>query len=101
MKILVIIALWEFGFGLALLGYIWLEWMTNKRRIEANGWNLRNCTPFEPKVVNLLFLVPVVRILWCLYVGDFLTQASDLKKENRPEIHVRFLDYDVVYKEID
>lgn len=101
MKILAFILLWELGMGLALFGYIWLEWMLNKDKIAANGWNLRKCTPFEPKAVNLLFLVPVVRILWYLCVGDFLTQASDLKKENRPEIHVRFLDYDVVYKEID
>ena len=87
--------------GLALFGYIWLEWMLNKNKIAANGWNLRMCTPFEPKVVNLLFLVPVVRVLWYRYVGDFLTQVSNIKKENRPEIRVKFFRYDVVYREAD
>lgn len=101
MRIIAFILLWEFGMGLALFGYIWLQWMTSKKRIEANGWNLRMCTPFEPKVVNFLFLVPVIRILWYLCVGDFLTQVSDIKKENRPEIHVKFLRYDVVYREVD
>ena len=101
MKILTFILLWDFGMGLALFGYIWLEWMLNKDKIAANGWNLRMCTPFEPKVVNLLFLVPVVRILWYLCIGDFLTQVSYIKKENRPEIRVKFLRYDVVYREAD
>ena len=100
-KILIMALLWEFGMGLALFSYIWVEWMINKDKIAANGWNLRMCTPFEPKVVNLLFLVPVVRILWYLCVGDFLTQVSDIKKENRPEIRVKFLSYDVVYREAD
>lgn len=101
MEIIAFILLWEFGMGLALLGYIWLEWMFNKDKFVANGWTLRRCTPFEPKIVNLLFLVPVIRILWYLCVGDFLTQIASLKKADHPEIHVRFLDYEVIYSEID
>lgn len=101
MKLLMMALLWEIGMGLALLGYIWIEWMLNKDKIAANGWNLRMCTPFEPKVVNLLFLVPVVRILWYQFVDDFLTQVSNIKKENRPEIRVKFFSYDVVYREAD
>lgn len=101
MKILTIVALWEFGMGLSLFGYIWLEWEANKEKFVANGWTLRRCTPFEPAYANVLFFIPLIRIFWYLCVGDFLCQIANLKKADHPEIHVRFLNYEVIYSEID
>lgn len=101
MTILTFILLWELGMGLALFGYIWLEWMLNKEKFVANGWTLRRCTPFEPAYANVLFFIPLIRIFWYLCVGDFLCQIANLKKADHPEIHVRFLNYEVIYSEID
>ena len=99
MKILVIIALWEFGFGLALLGYIWLEWMTCKNRIAANGWNLDHCTPFEPWWAPFIFFVPVLRVGWYLTTGELIEQLARFKKSDDYCITVGFGKMQIFYED--
>ena len=99
MRILAFILLWEFGMGLALFGYIWLQWMTSKERIEANGWKLIHCTPFEPWWAPAIFLVPGVRIFWYLLTGDLLTQLAATKKTDDYCITVGFGKMQIFYED--
>lgn len=99
MKILTFIALWEFGMGLALLGYIWLEWMTNKEKIEANGWNLDHCTPFEPWWTPFIFFVPILRVGWYLTTGELLEQLSRIRKTDDYTIVVGYGKMQIFYED--
>ena len=99
MEILTFIALWEFGMGLALLGYIWLEWMTNKDKIAANGWNLDHCTPFEPWWASLIFFIPVLRIVWYLTTGELIEQLSRIQKSEDYTIVVGYGKMQIFYED--
>lgn len=99
MKILAFALLWEIGMGLALLGYIWIEWKFSKKKIVDNGWNLNRCTPFEPWWAPFIFFVPVLRVGWYLTTGELIEQLARIKKSENYTIVVGYGKMQIFYED--
>jgi hypothetical protein len=99
MRYLLTFIVCDIVFGLAMYGYIWVQWHTFKKLIANHGWSLECANPTLLRDIWRWF-VPIYGLLMYMTVGIILEQMAYTSKRdcgNRLEVSV--FGYDSVYSE--
>ena len=97
--ILLGILAWDVILGVAMYAYIWLQWQTEKRLIEAHGWDMELANPSEISDIWRWF-VPIYGPVMFLVAGTLLQEmAFRSKLDCKGKIEVSVLGFNFVYRQ--
>ena len=90
---------WDIVFGVAMYAYIWLQWHTEKRLIEAHGWDMELANPSEISDIWRWF-VPIYGPVMFLVAGTLLQEmAFRSMLDCKGRIEVSVLGFSFVYQQ--
>ena len=97
--ILIGILAWDVILGVAMYAYIWLQWQTEKRLIEAHGWDMEFANPSEISDIWRWF-VPFYRMFMFPVAGTVVEEmAFREKRECNGKIVVKVFGFEFTYRQ--
>ena len=97
--ILLGILAWDVVLGVAMYAYLLLQWHTEKRLIEAHGWDMEFANPSEISDIWRWF-VPIYRMFMFLVAGTLLQEmAFRSKLDCKGRIEVSVLGFSFIYQQ--
>ena len=82
-----------------MYAYIWLQWHTEKRLIEAHGWDMELANPSEISDIWRWF-VPIYRMFMFLVAGTVVEElAFREKRECNGKIVVKIFGFEFTYQQ--
>ena len=97
--ILLGILAWDVILGVAMYAYIWLQWQTEKRLIEAHGWDMELANPSEISDIWRWF-VPIYRMFMFPVAGTIVEElAFREKRECNGKIVVKVFGFEFTYRQ--
>ena len=97
--ILLGILAWDVVLGVAMYAYLLLQWHTEKRLIEAHGWDMELANPSEISDIWRWF-VPIYGPLMFLVAGTIVEEmAFREKRECNGKIVVKVFGFEFTYRQ--
>lgn len=97
--ILLGILAWDVVLGVAMYAYLLLQWHTEKRLIEAHGWDMELANPSEISDIWRWF-IPVYGFVMYVVAGTIVEEmAFKNKRDCNGRIVVNVLGFDFVYQQ--
>ena len=90
---------YEVVVGVAMYAYLLLQWHTEKRLIEAHGWNMELANPSEISDIWRWF-VPIYRMIMFPVAGTIVEElAFREKRECNGKIVVKIFGFEFIYQQ--